>query len=612
MAATFGRRQLGTVALGTATLGTLAAADGRDGQRHQGASDAAGADRPPLTGITDWAHRTVRNMSLPQKVGQLFVTVVYGATVDTDHPTNRTEYGVGSPAEVVRRFRLGGVIHFSWTDSLREPRQIAELSNGLQRAALDSGAGIPLTIATDQEQGAITRIGEPATVLPGSMALGAAREPGAANRAARITGRELRAMGFTQNFAPVGDVNVNPENPVIGVRSFASSPELAAELTRSQIRGYQRAGAARNTVSATVKHFPGHGDTSVDSHTDLPVIDHSERQWRRLDAPPFRAAIDEGTDAVMTGHLKFPELDPSGEPATLSRRILTGLLREELGFQGVVVTDSLRMAGVHELHPAEEVPVLALEAGADQLLMPGDLSTAIGAVTDAVRSGRLSERDIDRSVLRILSMKDRRGTVSAPLVDTAAVDRTVGTARHRRQALRITDETVTALRDDPGLLPLRAAVGSVFVTGWGETTTTALAAEIRRHHRMAETLRTGDSPDDRLIGEAVDRAGRHDVTIVLTNGAWRESGGAQRELLRSLSRADAPVIAVAVRDPYDAACVDDIGTWLATYSYREVSMRSLTRVLFGVVSPSGKLPVPVPDPDRPDTPRYPFGHGITW
>ncbi|WP_223207818.1 glycoside hydrolase family 3 protein [Actinopolyspora erythraea] len=612
MAATFGRRRLGTIALGTATLGTLAAADGAGERGDRGRVHSARADPVPPPRTTEWALRTLRNMSLRQKVGQLFVTVVYGADADAEHPTNRAEYGVASPAEVVRRYLLGGVIHFSWTDSLHAPGQIAELSNGLQRAASGSGAGIPLTIATDQEQGAVTRIGEPATVLPGNMALGAARDPRLANRAARITGRELRAMGFTQDFAPVGDVNVNPENPVIGVRSFASDPGLAAELTRAQVSGYQWSAAARNTISATAKHFPGHGDTSVDSHTDLPVIDHDERQWRRLDAPPFRAAIDEGVDAVMTGHLKFPGLDPSGEPATLSPRILTGLLRQELGFEGVVVTDSLRMEGVHKLHPTEEIPVLALAAGADQLLMPENLPSAIESVIGAVRSGRLSERDVDRSVLRILSMKDRRGSVSNPLVDPEAVERRIGTPHHRRQALRITDDTVTVLRDDAGTLPLGAAVGSVFVTGWGETTTAALAAELEPLRLRTETLHTGDSPDSEVVIDATERAGRHDVTIVLTNGAWRDSGNAQRELLWALGGSGKPVVAVAVRDPYDAACVDDIQVWLATYSYRKVSMESLARVLFGRVSPTGRLPVPVPEPDRPDRERYRFGHGITW
>lgn len=612
-----GRRHLMAAALGTVTLGSVRSTNSADTPRPHADHPSPGETSAPGdhfkdASAPDRVSSIVATMSLRQKVGQLFVTVAHGATADSPHPGNREDYGVDTPAEVVREFQLGGVIHFSWTDSLREPRQIAELSNDLQRTALDSGAGIPLTIATDQEQGAVARIGEPATALPGNMALGAARDPHRAARAAGITGRELRAMGITQNFAPVGDVNVNPENPVIGVRSFGSDPDLVARLTRAQVHGHQDFGSASDTVSATVKHFPGHGDTSVDSHTALPVIDHTAEQWRRLDAPPFRAAIDAGVDSVMTAHIKFPRLDDSGEPATLSREVLTGMLREELGFEGVVVTDSLRMEGVHELHPNEPVSVLAFRAGADQLLMPRDLSAAIESVITAVRSGELSERDIDRSVARILRLKDRRGLLDDPLVDPGAVGRAVGNERNARRARRITDSTVTVLRNDSGLLPMRERPRDVLVTGWGEEAVPELARLVRERGPRAEALPTGSAPDNGTVERVTALARQHEAVIVLTNAAWKETNSAQRDLVRSLGETNTPVIAVAVRDPYDAAHAEQVGTWLATYSHRTVSVESLARVLFGEVSPVGRLPVPVPDPLRPGNDRYPFGHGVTW
>ena len=173
---------------------------------------------------------------------------------------------------------------------------------------MSSGAGVPLLISTDQEQGQITRIGEPVTQLPGNMALGAGRSPEGAETSARITGEELRAMGLNQNFAPSGDVNVNPANPVIGVRSFSSDPALAAQLSAAAVHGYQDDA----NVAAATKHFPGHGDTNQDSHTDLPVIEHTREQWEQLDAPPFREAIAAGTDAVMSAHIVVPKLDDSG------------------------------------------------------------------------------------------------------------------------------------------------------------------------------------------------------------------------------------------------------------------------------------------------------------
>ncbi|MFR9728950.1 glycoside hydrolase family 3 protein [Saccharopolyspora sp. MS10] len=577
-----------------------------------GGLSAAGAQEPDPPALHSQVAPSVRakvsSMTLEQKVGQLFVTYAYGPGADTPHPQNRAEFGVDTPAQVVQRYHLGGLIHFTWTDSLHEPRQLAELSNGVQRAAVDSGAGIPLLISTDQEQGQVTRIGEPVTQLPGNMALGAGRSPQGAELSARITGEELRAMGLNQNFAPSGDVNVNPANPVIGVRSFSSDPRLAAELSAAAVRGYQAPGAAG--VSAATKHFPGHGDTNQDSHTSLPVIEHTREQWERLDAPPFREAIAAGTDAIMSAHIVVPELDDSGEPSTLSPTVLGGMLRDELGYRGVIVTDSLQMDGVRSAHPDAEIPVLALRAGADQLLMPQNLQVAIDGVLGAVRSGELTEDRIDASVERILEMKRERGVLDDPFVDPANVDRVVGSAEHREQAQRITDRSTTLLRNDANELPLRDP-GPVLVTGAGDEAATALAERVKARGAEATALPTGTAPTPQQIGQAVDRA-RGGTAVVLTNAAWNETNASQRDLVRELHRSGARVIAVAVRDPYDAAYVEEVPTWLATYSDKPVAMESLARVLFGEQAPVGRLPVPVPDPASPGAERFPFGHGLSW
>jgi beta-N-acetylhexosaminidase len=555
---------------------------------------------------------TLGRMSLEDKVGQLFVTYAYGPTADTADPRNRAEFGVDTPAQVVQRYHLGGVIYFAWTDSVRNPRQIAELSNGLQRAALTSGSQLPLLISTDQEQGIVTRIGPPATQFPGSMALGAGRETEDARTAAAITGRELRAMGVNQDFAPDADVNVNPANPVIGVRSFSADPQLAASMVAAQVEGYQRDDSPARTVSATAKHFPGHGDTSQDSHTALPVVNHTRQQWERLDAPPFRAAIASGVDSIMSAHILTPNIDPSGEPATLSPAILTGILRGELGYDGLIITDSLQMAGVRIKHPDAQIPVLAIEAGADQLLMPHDLGLAIGSVVDAVRSGRLSMDRIDQSVRRVLRVKWNRGVLRQPLVNPCAVDTLVGTADSQGTAQEITDRTVTALRNDAGLLPLRQAPHSVLVTGWGVTTTRVLAERIAARGPTTTALATGLDPTDDDIARAVATASDRNLVVVLTNQLWAPGWGQQRKLLDQLAATSTPVVAVAVRDAYDAAYAESVSTWLATYSNAAVSMESLSRVLFGEVSPAGKLPVSVPAADAPVTTRYPFGYGLTW
>lgn len=551
----------------------------------------------------------LQDMTLEEKVGQLFVTYAYGRTADTAHPKNQEEFGVDTPAQVVQKYHLGGIIHFTWTDSLHDPVQIAELSNGLQEAAVDSGAGVPLLISTDQEQGQVTRIGEPATQFPGNMALGAGRSPEDAERAAAITGQELRAMGLNLDFAPSGDVNVNPSNPVIGVRSFSSDPALAAQLTAAQVRGYEDSAGPGETVSGSVKHFPGHGDTNQDSHTSLPVIEHDRQQWEQLDAPPFREAIGAGTDAVMSAHIVVPKLDDSGEPSTLSPNVLTGMLRDELGFQGVIITDSLQMEGVRQEHPDAEIPVLALKAGADLLLMPKDLQTAIDGVIGAVRSGELSEQRIDESVQRVLALKAARGVLDDPFVDVSRVDQVVGSQEHRDAAQAITDRTTTLLRND-GVLPLQPPA-RMFVTGAGDEATAALAERIGARGPQTSALDTGLQPTPEQIAQAVEQAQQHDVTVVLTNAAWNEDNAAQRDLVRALQETGKPVVAVAVRDPYDAAHVD-VPAWIATYSDKPVAMESLAKVLFGETTPVGKLPVPVPDPNRPGTDAYPFGHGLGW
>nr|WP_114454380.1 glycoside hydrolase family 3 protein [Halopolyspora algeriensis] len=549
-------------------------------------------------------------MSTRDKVGQLFVTYAHGHTAGTSHPRNRAEFGVDTPAEVVTHYHLGGLIHLSWTDSLDEPEQIARLSNGLQRAATDSGAGIPLLISTDQEQGLVTRIGGPATRLPGNMALGASRSVEDAAAAAAITGRELRAMGLNLNVAPVGDVNADPLNPVIGPRSFSSDPALAARLTAAQVRGYQASASADRTVSAVAKHFPGHGDTGTDSHTSLPVVEHTRDRWERLDAPPFRAAIAEGVDAIMSAHLVLPRLDSSGEPATLSPTVLTGMLRAELGFDGLVITDSLQMGAVRDRYPAAEVAVRALQAGADQLLMPQNLPVAMDGVLDAVRSGEVTAERLDASVERVLTVKARRGVLESPFVDVTGAGERVGAPEHGRQAQRITDRTVTVLRDDAGLLPLRPGAASVLVTGRGERATAALARAIDARGPVTTTLTTGERPARQRVDEAVRAARGHELTVVLVGAADTEERSAQRDLARALQHAGARIVAVAVRHPRDAACAEEVRTWIATCSHTEVSMESLARVLFGEVSPSGRLPVAVADPERPGTDRYPFGHGL--
>jgi beta-N-acetylhexosaminidase len=553
-------------------------------------------------------------MSLEEKVGQLFIQNVYGKDATTPDSRNVPLYGVASPAEVVQKYHLGGIIYFAWTDSVQNPDQIVGLSNGLQRAALTQStkASVPLQIAIDQEQGVVTRIGPPATQFPGSMALGAGGSAPDARTAAAITGRELIAMGVNTNFAPVCDVNVNPLNPVIGTRSFSSHPDLAAELVAAQVAGYQRDGG----VSSSAKHFPGHGDTATDSHVAFPVITHSREQWESIDAPPFRAAIREGIDMIMTAHLAFPALDDSGNPATLSHAILTGVLREELGFEGVIVTDALNMQGVRDMYGDAEVAVRALLAGADQLLMTPAMDEAYAAVLAAARNHRIRPNELDAKVARVLRLKLRRGVVARPYADPGAVPSVVGTAAHLSAADSVSDRTTTLVKNAARALPFAASGRKVLVTGYGVSTTATLAASLGAKGAAVQTIQTGTSPTDAQVAAAVAAAADKDAVFVTTMKAWdttvTDPRAGQQKLVKQLLATGRTVVVVAVRDPYDIAYFTDAPTYLATYSYSPVAIEAVARVITGDVSPTATLPVDIPVAGDPATVLYPFGHGLTY
>lgn len=561
-----------------------------------------------------WVTSTLKRMTLEEKVGQLFVQNVYGKDATTPDARNIPLYGVASPAEVVQKYHLGGVIYFAWTDSVQNPQQIAGLSNGLQKAALTqkSKVRIPLAISTDQEQGVVTRIGPPATQFPGSMALGASRSTDDARTAAKITGQELRALGINTNFAPDADVNVNPLNPVIGTRSFSSNPKLAADMVKAQVKGYQQDG----NVSASAKHFPGHGDTATDSHVAFPIITHTRQQWEDIDAPPFKAAIDQGIDMIMTAHLSFPALDDSGDPATLSKPILTGLLRKELGYKGVIITDSLAMQGVRDLYGDAEVAVRALEAGVDQLLMTPAMDDAYAAVIDAVKTGRISKKDLDAKVRRVLEQKVRRDMIDEPFVNPRNIDRVVGTPKHLATADAITNRTSTLVANDDAVLPLKVSGKKVLVAGYGVATTQTLADSLAESGAVTTINQTGTSPTDAQIAAAVAAAKDKDAVVVTTMKAWdttvTDTKAGQQKLVKALQDTGIPVVVVATRDPYDIAYLPGTSTYLATYSYSPVAIEAAARVITGAVTPTGKLPVDIPAKGAPTTVLYPFGHGLSY
>ena len=556
----------------------------------------------------DRVSQLIEGMTLRQKVGQLFASRVYGDRADDPSPSarraNRRDLGADDARDLVERYHVGSVVYFEYTGNLRRPGQIARLSNGIQGAAAEAGLP-PVLISTDQEHGVVRRLGPPATQMPGAMAIGATRDTALAREAARVTGEELRAVGIRQNLAPVADVNVNPRNPVIGIRSFGSRPGLVASMVEAQVLGLQEDAG----VAATVKHFPGHGDTDLDSHTSLPTVRHSETTWWAVDAPPFQAAIDAGADVIMTAHVVVPALDPSRRPATLSRAILTGVLREQMGYEGVVMTDSLTMAAVRQRYGDGRVPVLALQAGSDILADPPNLPRAFRAVLDAVEDGELTEERIEESVERILRLKDRLGLLDEAMVDPEVAEESMGTAEHQAVAQAIGEASVTVLRLTPTRHLPTPEPWSILLTGWSDEGERSLEDALLAGGREVETRWTGENPTTRQITAALRAQRRHDITVVVTG--YLDADRGQRQLVRQLRSRGGRTIIVSARSPYDVAWSPSAPVLVATYGSAPASMRALARIIEGEIGPAGTSPVRIPYPGRPEA-LFTFGSGETW
>jgi beta-N-acetylhexosaminidase len=539
------------------------------------------APAPPRPAVPRQVAAIVTSMTLPQKVGQLLVPTVPGLSA------------ADGGAALVRRYHVGGVIYFG--QNIRDAAQVAALSAGLQEAARRQRPHLPLLIGTDQEGGIVSRLAGVTTVFPGQMAAGATRDPDLIRAQDQATGAAMRALGINLDYAPVADVNVDPANPVIGIRSFGANPTLVASMTAAAVDGFHRAGEV--TVA---KHFPGHGDTGVDSHTGLPVIHHTLRQWWKLDAPPFQAAIRAGVDEIMIGHIEVPALDDSGQPASLSHKIVTSLLRDRLGYQGVVVTDSLQMGGVLQGHTPAQVAVQAVQAGCDQLLMPTDPGVAYQAILRAVRRGRISLAQLDASVTRVVSLKVGRGLLRGPAVSPSAVAGAANTIPQRDLSQHLANRSITVVanRSQGGsaaagqdrLLPLGSK--RVYVAGPAAAGLTAA---------LQPGLAAGGG---RIVASAADAQ----VIVAATQDAV--SDPAQQRLVRGLVATGTPVVVLATGLPYDLGLFGGIRAAVASYSSSGVSLSAAAGVLTGRLRPHGLLPVTIPAQAGGTAFRY--GTGLSY
>jgi beta-N-acetylhexosaminidase len=571
-----------------------------------------------------WIHRTLAAMTLEEKVGQLFVINGFGTGLHDKNPEmvklNRRFYGVSDIAGLIRKFKPGGVIYFDWSNKLEDPEKIAALSNGIQRVAGEEGAGVPMLISTDQEEGEVTRIGAPATVFPGNMALGATRSLSLTRQAARITGEELRAMGINVDNAPVVDTNLDPLNEADGIRSFGDRPSFVARYGTGAVEGYQT-GQGTTGVAATAKHFPGLGDVAINPDDGAVSSPQSLAQVHRENFPTLAAAIAAGVDQVMVTHILFPRISGSKYPSSLLPFWVKGQLRGYLGYHGVVTTDALDAAAVSSFPPAQ-VALKAMSAGNDQLLEiaqpeelegsdkpPADLLAARRAVLAAVKRDPARMHELKASLVRILKLKWRLGLVADPYVERGNVKKVVGTVAHLAVARRAAQRSITLLRNDAGVIPLAPGSGQkLLVTGFGEVTTRTLGEAVAAHGLTPQVLDTGFSPTKEQIAEAVSAANQSNVVLVSTFNAWTP-GASQIELVGALLATGKPVIVAAVGTPYDIAYLPGAPTFITSLDYQPPSLDAMVEAIFGEIKPTGRLPVTIAEPGTTQV-LYPFGAGL--
>lgn len=520
------------------------------------------------------------SMSLEEKIGQMFLVYFKGPTLSPELQ------------RMIGERHIGGVILYSSAGNIETVGQVAALSAAIQAEAAKTPKAIGVVVGIDQEGGPVIRLREGFTIFPSQMAVAATGNREHAKTMARVTAQELKTLGINCNFAPVADVNSNPDNPIIGIRSFGSDPATVSRMTAAMTAEYVAA-----KVICTPKHFPGHGDTNVDSHLGLPRTDHDKNTLNRVDFPPFQAAFAANAPAVMTAHVEVPALDPApGMPATLSSKVLDGTLRRQLRFNGLIVTDSLGMGALSKTIGTVEATVRAAKAGADVLLFGADIGhepeeqiVAFDRLVAAVKSGEVPIARIDDAVRRILAVKNGYGLLAASaIVDRAAqIPFLVHTPENIQAALDIARDALTLGRDPRRIVPVKS--GERLLVVWPERTPQD-PVEAFADIPGATVLRLGKEPTPAEISRAAVAAAQADTVVALTYDAVRNP--AQRALLQALLTVKPTrLIHAAIGGPYDLSLFPDIPAAVATYGDVPASMQALAEGLRGKIPFQGRLPV---------------------
>jgi beta-N-acetylhexosaminidase len=539
-----------------------------------------------------WVAQTLKSMSLDEKIGQLFAVWAYGSFLSTESQDYKDlvrdveEKHIGTFAIQTQGSPVGIVRSQVYPTAI--------LINTLQRHAK-----VPLLVAADFERGTSMRV-EGGSSFPHAMAVAATGRPEDAYTIGKITALEGKAVGVPWIFSPDADVNSNPDNPIINTRSFGEDPARVSEFVAAFVRGVEENGGL-----ATAKHFPGHGDTSTDSHLDLPTVTSDRAHLDSVELAPFRAAIAAGTSTIMTGHLAVPALEPDPDvPATMSPKIMTGLLRDQMGFDGLVVTDALDMGGVTVRYPPGEVAVRSILAGADVLLVPPVLDAALQAVHEAVASGRIPLARLDEAVTRVLRAKAKLGLNKSKLVDLDALARNFDRPEFDKAALDIADRGITLLRDDQRILPLDSTKSQrvllVAVSGDVDPYPAGnLESEIRWRVDSLASVRM-DTRFVRADTVKLPPPDTYDVAIAAIFVRVADRKGSiglpddEAAVVDRLLAAGKPVVVACFGSPYLAKRFPSAKTWIAAFSTVDVAQWAMGRALFGQTAVGGRLPVNIP------------------
>lgn len=487
--------------------------------------------------------------------------------------------------ELIKDEKIGNFILFS--DNIGDKNEVIELTKSIQKK-LQKYIKIPAIISTDQEGGMVTRIHKGVTVFPSNMAFAAANEDESTFEEGKIEGEELRSLGINMNIAPVMDVNCNPKNPVIGCRSYGDNPESVSRLGIGLIKGLKEKG-----VIAVAKHFPGHGDTSVDSHLSLPTVNYDIKRLKEVELLPFKNAIDRGADAIMSAHVLFPKIEPDKIPATLSSKVLTGLLKNKMGFKGLIITDCMEMKAIADFYGSDKAAIKAIVAGADLICISHSKEVqkkCVKAIKDAVLNGEIPEERIDEAVKKILDIKCKYDIGNNLKGKTCSKE-------NKAFAEKISSKSITLLKDDKNLIPLKGKVVSVSTKAIALTgADDKIKIEKSFCHKLNSVCKGVEfeipmNPEDDLIDEIVKKSLYADrIVIGIYNASMNKN---QVKLVEEINKVNPNIILVSLRNPYDILYFKEISTYINAYEYTELSIESTIKVLKGEIKAKGVSPVKI-------------------